>query len=76
MEARKHTSTLKTEAHKHANHMGMQACKHAMHPSTQAWQARDLADLQKRVQNDTKILSIALHISGTIHHVTAIYGTH
>ena len=29
---------------------------------------------QKSVQND--ILSVTLHISGTIHHMIVIYGTH
>ena len=33
---------------------------------------------QKIVQNEKKlkILSVALHISGTIHHMIFIYGTH
>ena len=31
---------------------------------------------QKMVQNDKKILSVVLHISGTIHHMIFIYGTH
>ena len=32
--------------------------------------------VQKMVQNNKKILSITLHISGTIYHMTVIYGTH
>ena len=31
--------------------------------------------MQKMVQNDKKILSGALHISGTINHMIVIYGT-
>ena len=31
---------------------------------------------QKMVQNDKKIMSVVLHISGTIHHMIVIYGTH
>ena len=30
---------------------------------------------QKVVQNDKKILSVVLHISGTIHYIIVIYGT-
>ena len=30
---------------------------------------------QKKVQNDKKILSVTLHISGAIHHVIVIYST-
>ena len=30
---------------------------------------------QKTVQNDKKILSVTLHISGNIHHMIVIYGT-
>ena len=29
---------------------------------------------QKMVQNDKKIMSVALHISGAIHHMIVIYG--
>ena len=32
--------------------------------------------LQKTVQSDKKIMSIAPNISGTIHHVIVIYGAH
>ena len=31
---------------------------------------------QKIAQDDKKILSGALHVSGIIHHMTFIYGTH
>ena len=31
---------------------------------------------QKMAQDDKKIMSVALHISGTIHHVIFIYGSH
>ena len=31
---------------------------------------------QKMAQDDKKILSVALHISGTTHHMILIYGTH
>ena len=31
---------------------------------------------ERMAQNDRKILSVALHISGTIHHMIAIYGTY
>ena len=31
---------------------------------------------KKMFQNEKKILSVALHISGTIHHITLVYGTH
>ena len=33
-------------------------------------------EMQKTVQNDKKILSVMLYISGTIHNMIAIYGTH
>ena len=32
--------------------------------------------VQKMVQNGKKNLSVALHISETIHHMIIIYGTH
>ena len=32
--------------------------------------------VQKMVQNDKKILSVMLHISGTIHHIIVMYGSH
>ena len=31
---------------------------------------------QKMVKDGKKILSVALHISGTIHHMILIYGAH
>ena len=31
---------------------------------------------EKMVQNDKKFLSIALHISGTIHDMDVVYGIH
>ena len=40
------------------------------------WVHRGVVKGQKTVQNDKKILSILLHISGTIHQMIVIYGAH
>ena len=40
------------------------------------WIVRRVGKRAKMVQNEKKILSMTFHISGTIHDMIVIYGTH